>query len=169
MWSGVCGWVGEEKDELELCEIWQFQFPGLWVHFFQFQFMQVSLLWREILTFRLKEVKRSLNHTIWRTFRLSQEGERGGKVTPASFQFLLQKFSPGSPSEFRDSWSAFRLADSSELAIQIPIYLASPGAPLPKSKPTLGEQSQSLREGQDLAWKTPCPQMSLCWPFWNPT
>ena len=136
IWSGVWGWAGEEKNELELCEIWQFQF------------MQVSLLWREILTFRLKEVKRSLNHIIWRTFRLSRGGERGGKVAPASFQFLLQKLAPGSPLEFCDSWSAFLLADSNELATQIPISLASPRAPVPKFKPILGERASHWGRGK---------------------
>ena len=56
--------------------------------------MQVSLLWRETLTFRLKDAKRSWNHIIWRTFRLSWGEDRGGKVAPTSFQFLPQKLAP---------------------------------------------------------------------------
>lgn len=49
--------MGEEKSDLALCEVGQFLFPGPWVHVLQFQFLQVSLLGREILTFRLKEAK----------------------------------------------------------------------------------------------------------------
>lgn len=56
-WGGGGGWMEEEKSDLELCEIRQFLFPGRWVHILQFQFLQVSLLGREILTFRLKEAK----------------------------------------------------------------------------------------------------------------
>lgn len=166
---GGVGVGGRGENELELCEMWQFQFTGLWAHFFQFHFMQVFLLWREILTFRLKEVKRSPNHIIWRTFRLSRGGERGGKVAPASFQCLLQKFAPGSPPEFCDSWSALLLADSNELATQIPIYLASPGAPVPKSKPILGERASHGGTGKTYPERPTCLQMSFCWPFWNPT
>lgn len=128
---------------------------------FSFSSYWVSLLWREILTFRLKEVKRSLNHIICDVLSGWVEGERGGKVTPASFQFLLQKLAPGSPLEFCDSWSAFLLADSNELATQIPISLASPRASVPKSKPILG-RGPVTEGGQDSPWKTHPSPMSLC-------
>lgn len=155
------GWE-KRKMNRELCEIRQFQFTGLWVNLFQFQFMQVSLLWREILTFRLKEAKRSWNHIIWRTFKLNQGEERGGKGAPASFQFLLQNLPPGSPPGF---WFLVHLPPRQiqiELWTHISMYLAYPGGPLPDPRPDLGEQRQSAREGQGLPERPVCPQMSLC-------
>lgn len=68
---------GRRKNQADPCEIPWFQFTGTWGDSFQFQWTRLSFLEGEVLTFRLKADKRSLNHKSWCTFRMSKGWEKG--------------------------------------------------------------------------------------------